>query len=73
MKVTWEPDDITPGRRYSKKGLRERWIIGYLAELDGPSRYVSVSESDGMVTQARTKEEVARMLTQHGYLPLELL
>lgn len=41
--------------------------------IDGPARYVSVSSSDGMVTEACTKEQMAHQLTDSGYLPIELL
>ena len=73
MKVTWEADDIKPGRRYSKPGIGEKWILGYISDMDGPARYVSVSDQDGMVTEPRTKEQVAQVLTENGYLPVELL
>ena len=73
MKVTWEAEDINPGRRYSKPGIGEKWIIGYMSDVYGPARYVSVSEHDGMVTEPRTKAQVAQMLTENGYLPVELL
>jgi hypothetical protein len=41
--------------------------------MSGPSRYVSVSDHDGMVSEARTKEQFAQVLTESGYLPLEQL
>lgn len=72
MQVTWEADDIKPGRRYWKPGAKERWIIGYIAGDTGRARYVSVSASDGMVTAAVTKEQLAAELTAAGYLPAEL-
>lgn len=31
------------------------------------------SDQDGMVTDPRTKEQVAQVLTENGYLPVELL
>jgi hypothetical protein len=61
MQVTWEVEDITPGRRYGKKGIGETWIIGYICAMDGPARYVSVSDHDGLVTEVGTKEQLARM------------
>ena len=73
MKVTWEEKDINPGRIYSKEGIDEKWIIGYLSAMDGPECYVSVSNRDGMVTDPRTKEQMAQLLTENGYLPVELL
>lgn len=73
MKVTWEAEDITPGRRYSKPGIGEKWIIGYISDMNGQTRYVSVSEHDGMVTEPRTKERLAQVFTENGYMPVELL
>jgi hypothetical protein len=29
MKVTWEADDIIPGRRVGKAEREEQWLIGY--------------------------------------------
>lgn len=73
MKVEWEAEDIVPGRRYGKEGLREKWVIGYLSFADGQERYVSISDQDGMVTEPKAKEQMARNLTENGYLPLELI
>jgi hypothetical protein len=73
MKVIWETEDIKPGRRYSKKGIGENWIIGYLSDTDGEDRYVSVSELDGMVSVPYTTERMAQMLTENGFMPVELL
>lgn len=73
MKVIWEEKDITPGRRYTKEGIGEKWIVGYLSGALGDARYVSVSDQDGMVTEPRTKEQIAQILTDNGYLPVELL
>lgn len=71
MKVIWEPDDIKPGKRYSKPGIGEEWIIGYLSDAhpSNKTRYVSVSLSDGLVTEPLSKEDMARALTDQGYLP----
>lgn len=73
MKIIWEEGDITPGRRYSKVGLGENWIIGFLQDAMRDARYVSISDRDGMVTLPCTKQEMAVMLTREGYLPVELL
>ncbi len=69
MKVIWEASDIQAGRRYGLRGCNERWIIGY----HDSSRYVSIFESDWMVTDPFTKEELAKSLTIHEYVPIELL
>jgi hypothetical protein len=77
MKVEWQADDIKPGRRYGKPDTKERWLIGYVAGtecLETPSkRYVSISLSDGMVTQSLTAADMAAVLNKYGYQPEELL
>jgi hypothetical protein len=51
MKVIWEVEDIRLGCRYTKKDTEEVWIIGYRADADDfTARYVSISESNWMVT-----------------------
>jgi hypothetical protein len=70
----WEAEDIRPGRRYSKQHIKEIWLIGYRADADDyEARYVSVSESDGMVTKPYTKEELAAILSEGGYVPINFL
>lgn len=73
MKVIWEEKDIRPGRRYSKPGIGETWIVGFLADATTECASVSISAQDGMVTGPRTKEQLAQLLTEQGYLPTELL
>lgn len=74
MKIIWGAEDINPGRRYSKKNIGETWIIGYRSDTDDDVvRYVSISENDGMVTIPYTKEGLAEILTEYGYIPVELL
>ena len=73
MKVTWEAQDIKPGRWYSKPDISEKWIIGYLPNAPVEKRFVSVSAQDGMVTHTSTSEELAEQLTSGGYYPMELL
>ena len=74
MKFIWEASDIKPGRKYGRADISERWMIGYLGALGGDKpRYVSVSTIDGMVTDASGREELARELTEHGYVPAEYL
>ena len=74
MKVTWDAEDINPGRRYRKNIDSEEWIIGYLSgSASGSSRYVSISTRDGLVTDPQTKEQLAQLLTENNYLPVELL
>lgn len=73
MKVEWEESDIVTGRKYSKKGISEIWMIGHVTHLFGAGKYVSVSLSDGMVTDVFTKEDLAKDLTEGEYVPLELL
>jgi hypothetical protein len=73
MKIIWEAQDITPGRSYSREGIGETWLIGYLSYEDSRACYVSVSQNDGLVTKPMTPEEMAGMLTREGYLPSEVL
>lgn len=73
MKVTWEASDIKAGRRYSKPGISEIWMIGYLAGADEPNRWVSISSEDGMVTLPYTREQMAESLTNAEYLPVEVM
>ena len=73
MKVIWESADIVAGRRYSREGLNDTWLIGYLSNETTEKRYVSISMSDGLVTLPKTKETLAYELTENGYVPVELL
>ena len=73
MQVIWHPSDIRVGRIYGKQGVREKWLIGYRPDVDGPCRFVSISLDDGMVTEPRTDMAMAECLSRHEYLPVELL
>ena len=73
MKCIWEEKDIRTGRRYSRPGLGEDWIIGYLSAADNDRRYCSISTADGLVTAPRSKREFADHLTKEDYLPVELI
>lgn len=79
MKLIWEPEDIEPGRRYSRPSLGETWLIGYVVEVSSgtrhapEARYVSVSLKDGLTTPPKTAEDLANELTLGMYLPLEYL
>jgi len=73
MKIIWEAEDIKPGLRYSKNHTKEVWIIGYRADADNyEARYVSVSENDWMVTSPYTKEDLAKILNESGYMPVQI-
>jgi hypothetical protein len=71
----WEAEDIKPGRRYTKKGTEEVWTIGYRADAvaNYKARYVSVSENDWMVTHPYTKEDLAGILNESGYVSVDIL
>jgi hypothetical protein len=72
MKIIWEVEDIKPGRRYINKDTGI-WLIGYRADADDcRARYVSVSENSGRVTSPYTKEELAGILNENGYLPVDI-
>jgi len=73
MKIIWEAEDIKPGRRYINKDTGI-WLIGYRADADDcRARYVSVSENSGRVTSPYTKEELAGILNENGYVPVDIL
>jgi hypothetical protein len=72
----WRAEDIKPGRRYTKKDTEEVWLIGYRTDAvaNYEARYVSVSENDGLVTSPpRTKEDLAKVLNEDGYVPVDIL
>lgn len=73
MKVAWQPQDIRPGRQFGSEHSKERFIIGYVPSAEHPLKYATVSLSDGMVGHSGTKCDMAAYLTEHGYLPAELL
>jgi len=68
MRYQWEAKDIKAGTRYTRKGIEEVHMVGYLADrLD--RQYVSISLQDGMVQPSRSVEEWAAVLTAEGYEP----
>ena len=74
MKFIWEKEDIIMGRRYSKKGIGESFIIGYLVEpSQRDSLICSISLLDGNVITYSSKEILADILTQEGYHPYEIV
>lgn len=73
MKVIWEAADITPGRRYGKPGGGQKGFIRCLYTTIGEDLCVTVSAHTGMVGTPRTKEQIAQLLTDSGYMPVELL
>ena len=73
MKVTWQEEDIITGRRYGKPGCNETWAIGYLSWVNINQAYVSISNQDGMVSEATSKQGLAEYLNKFGYLPIELI
>ncbi len=73
MVCNWHKSDIRGGLIIGRPNLNERWVIGFLAQINDECKYVTVSCVDGMVTKMRTKEELALMLTKDKYIPAELL
>lgn len=73
MKFIWEEKDVVVGRRYSRSGIGEQLLIGFMASHNGPDNYVSISLNDGMVTKPRSRESMAGMLTDQEYVPVEIL
>lgn len=74
MIVTWEADDIWPGRRVRRDALTEEWLIGYSPGEASQRRYAIISLSDGMICRSHmTKGELATFLTEARDLPSEAL
>ena len=71
MKYIWEAKDIVPGQAYGGLG-KEIWIIGYLQWRESVDKYISASTSDGIVTKEKTAEQMAKDLTESGYVPMTL-
>lgn len=78
MKAVWEEGDIVVGR-YFYRGDSPNAEIGYLASVThkigfmagGPSKhYVSISVTDGMVTDPVSAAEFATRLNDGGYVPV---
>ena len=72
MKVIWEEEDIIVGRKFKLPIANETWIIGYIPSCAGKEKYVNISLCDGMVTTPISAEWMASILTDAGYLPIEL-
>lgn len=71
MKIihVWEPEDIIHGNRYTRAGIDEIWMLGYVVGRAGS--IVSVSLLDGMVTQKKTVLEMVEMLNSERYVPTD--
>jgi hypothetical protein len=65
----WGEKDIIAGSRYSMGRGEEVWMIGYLSFETSKRRYVSISTIDGLVTDRKTREQLAEDLTKSGYRP----
>lgn len=78
MKITWEADDIRPGRRVRKPGTTEDHILGYIIRSPDDhrpcQRFTIISLADGLVwLQADDKQEIATALSEEGFMPVELV
>ena len=89
MKITWQADDITPGRQVQMSefpGITGRWMVGYRVATGrdqpaGDGNHVAnifglVSLADGMFIcfGAGTKDDIAQHLNKAGdYIPVDLL
>jgi hypothetical protein len=84
MKITWEADDITPGRQMQMSefpGITGRWMVGYRLrggrdQPAGENIFGLVSLADGMFIcfGAGTKDDIAQHLNKGGdYFPVDLL
>jgi hypothetical protein len=84
MKITWQADDITPGRQVQMSefpGITGRWMVGYRRRAGrdqpaGDNIFGLVSLADGMFIcfGAGTKDDIAQHLNKDGdYVPVEFL
>jgi len=75
MTITWENEDIRPGRMVSKlspdftEGTKNEWVISCVPEI----KYFLISLNNGEVTTPKTKEELAKMLSEDRCIPTILL
>ena len=72
MKVTWEEKDIYGGMRYFHPQHSGEWMIGYSTNKQHKHLYVTISLSDGFLSTPRTKQQLAEILTNFGFLPKEM-
>lgn len=70
MRIIWEAKDIKGGVRFGGVGS-ETWMIGWPTGKAG--FFVTISLSDGLVTDPALPADIAQRLSQNGYLPIELL
>jgi hypothetical protein len=84
MKITWQADDITPGRQVQMSefpGITGRWMVGQRLRAGrdppaGDNIFGLVSLADGMFIcfGAGTKDDIAQHLNKDGdYVPVEFL
>lgn len=75
MKVTWDPDDICPGRRVMKPGTGEERIIGFDSRLgQHEPRWAVISLADGsLLCVDCTRDEIATYLNSLEIVPMELI
>lgn len=74
MKFIWEERDIIAGRRYTREGISEEWLIGFRAEaVLARECWVSVSLNDGLVTDLMSKNLLSDELTRNEYVPVEFI
>lgn len=72
MKITWEEKDIIPGREVSKTGDWPWRILVWELE-EGRKLYLATDTVNNKVTSPMTREDLAKYLTCHGYLPIEFV
>lgn len=73
MRFVWEENDIICGRKFGKKGVSERYIIGYGYPEKLNKVYYIISLQDGLVSDSGSASSLASDLTQYGYVPFEYL
>ncbi len=72
MKVIWGRDDVFGGRYLKSQVLNHRALIGYRPGESGLNGYYIVSLEDGLISQATSKESLATVLTNQGWIPDEI-
>jgi len=70
MKIVWEPDDLTSGKRLMKTDTRIGYLIGYRDPADErEEEWCLVNLSTGDVKMLMRREELCRHLNTNSFVP----
>lgn len=70
MRVQWREQDVQGGRRVSRIGGKDKYLIGFIpATATTEQDAALIALSDGMVISRGSRAEVAAMLTNGEYYP----